>query len=212
MTKDWFRKSTWTKSDAADFDARLQRARPLGRAQYLRIQAFHLWETGGDAEIRAALGLVERLLRDYSNNIQVPLALHLQGQCLERLGDNRAALASYRRSVEEQRRMPSIKTDAYLEFAWLVAREKSSNLYDEALRLLDEFRGLAAFPIQRFRLSAIQALIAAERGESSAASYARAALAAAVETSSGFRNHPRLGLVAEGEEHLKGRLREIAGG
>jgi tetratricopeptide (TPR) repeat protein len=171
-----------------------------------------LWETGSDAEIRAALGLVERLLRDYPNDFEVAPALDLHGQCLERLGDNPAALVSYRRSVEEQRRIPSMKTDAYLRFAWLVAREKFSNFYEEALQLLNEFRELAAFPVQRFRQSAAQALIAAERGDSSAGSYARAALAAAVETSSGFRYHQDLGLVAEVEQSLERRLREIAAG
>jgi hypothetical protein len=105
-----------------------------------------------------------------------------------------------------------VKSDAYLRFATLVATEKFSSLYDEAIQLLGEFRDLAVFPVQRFRQYAAHAIIASERGEPNAQYHAQAALAAAVETSSGFRYHQELGLVADMDQSLEQKLREIAAG
>lgn len=85
--KDWFRRSTWSASDKEEFEARLRRARPAGRAQYLRIQAVYLSETGRDDLVPPAIELLDRLLAEYPDSMQVALAEQLRARCYERMGD-----------------------------------------------------------------------------------------------------------------------------
>jgi len=46
MATDWYRCKLWTKAEEEHFFAKLGRARKDGRAQYLRIQAVELVDTG----------------------------------------------------------------------------------------------------------------------------------------------------------------------
>jgi hypothetical protein len=47
MANDWYRKTTWSEADQADFFARFKRSRtPYNKAQYLRIQANYLEGVG----------------------------------------------------------------------------------------------------------------------------------------------------------------------
>ena len=61
----WYRKTTWTANDREDFFARLKRSRKTSRGQYLKIQAYHLYETNSPIEIKAALELTELALAEY---------------------------------------------------------------------------------------------------------------------------------------------------
>jgi hypothetical protein len=61
MATDWFRKTSWSETDQADFFARLKRSRGASnKAQYLRIQASHLEGVGSPGLLRASLTLLDK--------------------------------------------------------------------------------------------------------------------------------------------------------
>lgn len=213
MAKDWFRKTTWTGTDASDFEFRLKRARATGRPQYVFIQAQALFETADDQVIRAALALAERAASDFPRHVHTSAALDLKGQCLERLQDLPGALAAYRLAIDAERSGGCIETDAYLRFAWLVVTHELTAHELEALALLDELASRPAFPVQHFRYHAARALISAKSGRTAdAAQDARAAIDAAATDRSGFAFHGKLGLVDRRHEDVQVRLRSLIAG
>ena len=208
MKDEWFRRTSWTAESAAEFERRLNRARPTGRAQYLRIQAGHLLAAG---DAKSALVLAERAVHDPLVGIQLAPAHLTRGDCYRRLRDLPRALGAYRAAVETEAAVPTVKTDAYLEFAWTVATEVLRADYDEASRLLDAFADRPAFPVQHFRQHASRALIAFDCGAHDVAwSEAKLALHAADADSSGLQYHRKLGLVTEQYEDIRTRLRKLA--
>ncbi|MDP9351810.1 MAG: hypothetical protein M3P51_09770 [Chloroflexota bacterium] len=209
---EWFRRSTWTAEDKADFTARLKRSRgSSNRAQYLRIQALHLQEIGTEALLQAALGLLNQLITDYPDPLQLASAFHQRAQCLSDLGRYPEALESYRSAFVARRAMPNVHDDAYLDFGELVLALRRSDLYDEALSALEEFGGDEMFPAHRYQAAMIRALIADERGDSTTARrYAEEALKAADATQSPFRYHRKLGLVRFVLPDVFARLRALA--
>ena len=80
MADDWFRSPDWSPIAQAEFEARLSRARPYNRAQYLRIKGLALAEAG---EKRGARQLWERVLESTEE-----LATTQQASALEHLGDS----------------------------------------------------------------------------------------------------------------------------
>ena len=72
---EWFRRTTWTAADAADFAAHLKRSRSdFHKAQYLRIQAGHLHAVGVPELTAVALGLLGQLVTDWPSESQLSIA------------------------------------------------------------------------------------------------------------------------------------------
>ena len=208
---DWFRKASWSKADSEDFETRLSRARTTSRPQYLRIQAVHLFETGSKELIGVARVLAKRVTSEYLDDIQTGPAHHLLGQCHEALGAFPAALDEFRLAVDWEVQVPTVRTDAYLDFAWLVARQRLVEQFPEAVDLLTRFEDRPVFPIQRYRYHGALAIIADERSDREVAhAAAHAALLAARETSSPFRFHPALGLFKPTPDDMRKRLEALA--
>jgi hypothetical protein len=60
---DWYRKKTWGPRARKSFFERLNRSRnSYNKAQYARIQALYLQQTGKQELVRAALELLDLLL------------------------------------------------------------------------------------------------------------------------------------------------------
>jgi hypothetical protein len=98
---DWFRRSSWTDRDQEEFNARLQRSRGEGnKAQYLRIQAFHLAEAGLDA---AAIELIDRLITEFPQKTELASAHHQRAESLAKLGQADSAIAEYRATFQVER-------------------------------------------------------------------------------------------------------------
>src|SRR5262245_57279217 len=96
-SKDWFRQTTWSREDEQAFFSRLARSRgSLHKAQYLRIQAYSLAETGNEALVSAALSLLNRLLTEFPEPSQLVAAHFQAARCHERLGDLGAAVNQFR--------------------------------------------------------------------------------------------------------------------
>src|SRR5947208_1540607 len=183
---DWFRKTTWNEADRAEFFARLRRARgAFHKAQYLRIQARHLQQTGQRESVSAALELLDLLLADYPEPTQLASA-HLQrGESLCVLGDRNGGLAAHRDALAAERRFRGVKTEAYLGFGELVLELERVDLYQEVLSILDEFGGAAVFPVQQYRAAAVRALVFERLGRiEEAREFAERAIDAAAATES----------------------------
>jgi tetratricopeptide (TPR) repeat protein len=209
MPDEWFRKTTWSSKDQEDFERRFSRSRRTSRAQYLRIQALHLAQSGEHA---AALVLLSRMLSEYPDRVQ-EAAAHLQcAQSLIAIGQHADAIDAFRAALATERSLPNVRTNAWLEFAWYVADRKLAHYYREALGVLDERARDEAFPVQRFRSATARTLIEFALGNLTLArESARVALAAAAERHSGMAKHPTLGLVSTLPEDLVARLRRLAG-
>jgi hypothetical protein len=118
---DWFRRLTWTGADRTEFSGRLRRARTaFHKAQYLRIQALHLERDATPPQPKAALELLDQLLRDYPEPSQLSLALEQRARCLAVLGRGEEALVTSRHALEAEASNRGIVGHAYLEFAELV--------------------------------------------------------------------------------------------
>ena len=136
---------------------------------------------------------------------------HQMAQCLEKLGDIHAAIAAYRSTFEVQRKTPGLITNAHLDFGILVATLPAPDLYDEALAVLAEFVGGSQFPIEEYQAAIARALIWHDKGDGlQSGRYAKAALAAASKTHSGFAKHAHLGLVENVPMELHNRIARLA--
>lgn len=105
-----------------------------------------------------------------------------------------------------------MKTDAWSEFAMLIAMHNLASYYQDALQVLRDNQQMIMFPVQRFKWHAASALIIAVAGDRVAAKeHAIGARDAATSTHSGFRYHSKLGLVGLQYETVRDRLRVLAG-
>ena len=202
MAKDWFRKTSWDEADQADFFAHLKRSRGAdNKAQYLRIQAWHLEETGSAILIRAALPLLDKILSEFPNTFELAMVYKQKASCLAWLGCAQEAIEFYRLALDTERKNPKMGTRAWIEFGLFVCENNLTALFDEVIKVLDEKKSDSfLFAVDIYQSSGIRAIIAAHRGNYSIArNFAKTALAAAAETKSGFRYHPTVGLVQDKE-------------
>ncbi|HEY4216449.1 MAG TPA: hypothetical protein VGM67_04895 [Gemmatimonadaceae bacterium] len=164
--KEWYRRSTWTARDREEFNARLARSRGQDRkAQYLRLQAYHLHEVGDQHLLPGALELLDRLVSEFPEPFQLGLAFSLRAEVLVDLGRSDAALVSYEQALSARRSFPAVCDDAYLGYVELILALKRA--------LLAHTRGETT----------------------ATRHWARTALEAADRSESPFRYHRRLGLV-----------------
>jgi hypothetical protein len=194
---DWYRRQTWTEADKSEFFARLGKSRgAFHKAQYARIQAWELYHAGGKNYAAAALDLLDMILERWKDEAETAQVQYQLAACLLELGDEEGAIVAYRATFEEQRRLPSIVTNAHIDFAWWVAVSKKQDLFIEALGVLHEFSSRMQFPVSIYASEGARALIFAACGDNLAASrHARNALEASGATHSGIPYHPTVGLV-----------------
>lgn len=203
--RDWFRNEKWDRATELWFFEKLRRARD--KAQPLRIQARYLVHENP----KAALALLDQYfaLGDHFDKAQAYLD---QAEAYLTLGQQEEAIQSLRNALERERDFPNLKTEAWSRYALLVGENKLDHLYDDALEVLKKNSVQPqAFPLDGFHWNAACALIADGRGlRDDAAKCAYQALKFAELTHSGFRYHPKLGLVGPQYNDLKAKLRRIA--
>lgn len=208
---DWFRRTTWSDADREDFNARLNRSRGArNKAQYLRIQAVHLAAAGHHA---GSIELLNRLFAEFPQRIELAQAHAQKADSLAKLGLIEGAIQEYRAALQTERDFPNVRTNAWLDFGWLVAIKELTDFYREVSQVLEEFReeGGFTFPAIEYRYAAIQALLADARGEKSrACELAKQALSEAAKAHSGLRYHPTVGLVDAEHNKFESRLMALA--
>ena len=210
--EDWFRRTTWSSTDRAEFYARLNRSRSAeAKAQYLRLQAGHLHESRDLARIAAAVELLDDLVARFPSSSQLPLA-HLQrAQCLDALDRVEEAIESFRAAVAARRVLPNDRTRVALVFGMFCVRRELAALLSEAEAYLVEFEDESPFPRDVFEANAVFAIARARRGDTSSARAAAAgALEAAHLTTSGLPYHPAVGLVSDVEPELLAQLERLS--
>lgn len=211
MANDWFRRKSWTELDSSEFFDRLKRSRgPANKAQYLRIQAVELLDVGTKEAALAAISLLRLLLQEYPVQGEIAPAYSCMGECQELLAQWDEAVSSYRKALHQQRVFPNLQTNAQLRFAQVVALQRRSADYGEALSYLEEWSCLSDFPVMVFMECSARAMIHHDRSEKEQACvWAHRALDAAERTHSGFRYHAKLGLAGEKGAERVAQMRAI---
>jgi tetratricopeptide (TPR) repeat protein len=206
MSDEWFHSPSWRQVDRELFEAKLARARRRNRAQYVRIKALSLADSGDTAARAAAGELFERIFSEYPDDeLQLTMAHADKARWHRRRGEHDQAVEHYRRAVVLEDALGGIDWGADLDLAELLV-ERNENL-DEAQTMLDRAaaNGLA-FKSQRWRWLATDARLAAKLGrrDRSMAS-AGAALKLLDGDSPDFPLHPGVGHINTD----RGTIREI---
>ena len=201
---DWFRNTSWNPKVEAAFFERLARARD--KSQYLRIQA----STLASSCPRVALLLLERYFA-LGEHFDMAQAHVDRATAYLSLGQVDSAILAYEAALAREATYPNLLTQAYLELPFLIATRRLSQHYGRALALLESHKHRLMFAKDRFQWNCAAALIRSDQGDGRAAQeYARNALGASSETSSGFRYHPKVGLVTSTDRALFRRLSKLA--
>lgn len=208
--QEWYRRATWTEEDQEQFFARLKRSRgAFQKAQYCRIQALHLYETDQPELVTAALDLLEKIQSEWPEEEVAPTWAQ-KGECYELLSQAEMAIAAYQEVFKAQRTNSGHITSAHINFSWLVATNKVTRLYDEALAVLSEFAGSVEFANDKYKANTARALIYRNRGDQEKARrYAKFALEGAAQSSSGIAYHQHVGLVKNPDTESINLLRSL---
>lgn len=214
MATEWYRCESWTKAEEEHFFAKLGRARKDGRAQYLRIQAFHLVESGGLRLLETAESLLNRILTDFPDNrVEKSMTLSQLGSIYRIRGNNDRALHYFKQAVDFEKEFPNVISGAHLSFAEIVVEESRLELYDEVEEILvgEIEKGGFFFPTQGYISSSVLSIIYSSKGDVAKAKfYADIAEGNATANSNTLWN-PRkrkLGLVEDRKVWLDKKVRE----
>jgi hypothetical protein len=202
---DWYRNTEWDPKIEAGFFEKLERARD--KAQYLRIQAGTLTTSRPDIALR----LLDQFLSEYHDNYDVAQAHVDRATAFVALNNWEDAALAYEAALAREVAFPNVRTQACLEYPFLIARKRLRQHYERAVAVLVSHEHAPAFPVDFFRWNCAMALIRAEQGDlQNARAAAQNALAAAARTRSGFWKHPKIGLATDIEPSLRQRLSELA--
>lgn len=201
---DWYRNEKWDDGIAKAFFAKLNRARD--KSQYLRIQAYHLTTSNPDV----ALHLLDQYF-GIGDAFDVAQAYVDQAAAYETLENIDAAISSLNKALVREIDHPGYQTLAYLRLPTLIVQHGRTQEYDKALAVLDSNASSPGFPVQHYAWHGLRAIILDAKGlHAEARASAIMALDWASRTESGFRNHPKLGLV-QGSDPIAPQVRAIAG-
>jgi hypothetical protein len=146
---DWYRRTTWDEAAAADFEARLARARPSSQAQYLSLQGYALLASHPEqAEV-----LLERAIAIEEPSELPRAACYL---ALSRVAQDKVdeAIGAYELAIRAERRNPAFRSTASVDQALLIALHERRDLY---LHALDQ---LAMAVVDDWSLAGLEAVTA----------------------------------------------------
>jgi hypothetical protein len=166
--------------------------------------------------VKAALGLLDRLLAEYPDDVVQRASAHAQrAECLGVLGEIPEAIEAFRENLRAEAEFSGVRTNAWLDFGWLVINHGLSDSYAEVAAVLDERSkdpSALAFPVQRYKFHSIRALLAKAAGrQREAAEQATLALEAQSLKESGLRLHSGLGLVGAVDPVIHDQVVRLAG-
>jgi len=200
---EWFRNTSWNEVIASAFETKLKRSRD--KSQYLCLQAHHLASTHPSV----ALDLLDRYFLIGKESFHAAAYVNRATAYLA-LRDTEAAIQSYEYAIEHELTHPGHITSARLDLPYLIAVDNLSQHFDRALVILELASTNLVFPVQRFMFHASKAIILAQcKGFDAGRAEATLALEAASLDQSGFRRHPKLGLVSDKHTKALSRLRGL---
>lgn len=210
---DWYRGDAWGRKDRERFEAKLARARPGNREQYLRIKGLGLIESSRRSRQEAGVELLERLLRDFPDALASEHAgahSHL-AELYERRGDLRRAAAHLRNTIELDRGT-NHDHGARARLGSLLARHPElADSATEAPALLALDDASLLFRSQQFDWAVAQARLAATSGDADrAAALARGALWLLDHDGPAAPRHPLVGLIGGRDEAVTRELDALA--
>ncbi|GIJ45337.1 hypothetical protein Val02_22230 [Virgisporangium aliadipatigenens] len=204
---DWFRNTSWDPGTAAGFEARLRRARPVNRPQYLRVQATHLLDAGDAATREAGLALLRRVLAEYPTDFEAKPASEQLGAGLARQGRLAEAETVLRDTLRLCAASPTGRSGTSgvpeLRLAEVVLAGGDRSRLDEVAQLLRT----AEADVQRlrpvrdvtYRFLLASARLAHRRGDPAAGDLAHRALAVAADAG---RDRDAVGRVRASDEEI----------
>jgi len=204
---DWYRRTTWGSDDQEAFFARLKRSRgQFHKAQYLRIQASYLQEEYPED----ALELLRMIREEFPEPFELSSTYLQTAQCLVALGKKNESIEWFRKVLDQEESHKGVQTQGYLDYPTFIVTEERKDLYIEAKEILLKYVERLMFPVDEYRWNMSMALIEwEEQKKSKAADYAKAALLASQKEESGFRYHPKVGLVKKQDKRIKALLEKI---
>lgn len=156
--EDWYRRTTWSEDDQKQFFDRLKRSRgAYNKAQYLRIQASYLQQSGLH---RDAIALLNMLLTDYPDeSSQKTAALLQKAECLWAVGDGIASFEAYTEALASQRHYPNMISHVALSFAERFCDYDNGSYRETLVKELDgEIARLPIlFPIDKVKYGTLMA-------------------------------------------------------
>lgn len=167
---DWYRRTNWNAETAADFEARLGRARASSRAQYLALQGQALLK-GHPAEAEA---LLERAIAAGEPS-EIPRAACYLALSRVAQGKIDKAINAYEDAIVAERRSPAFRSTASVDQAFLIALFERYDLYDKAIEQLAMASG-DDWSLAGLEALAAGAIIRDARGEEGASQLANEAL------------------------------------
>jgi Tfp pilus assembly protein PilF len=181
------------------------------KAEYARIQAWYLQQTGKEELARAALELLDLMLEKWPEGHALAAA-HLQrAECLERLGEREGAIAAYRECVKAERENAGVIVFAGVEFGWFVVSRGLTEYYDEIVDAMEGSTKYPMLPAQQFKYFAVFAIVRDHMYPcEDARRFAQRALEAAGAKESGLRYHKKVGLVKDPNKKVLLKLKKIA--
>lgn len=118
---------------------------------------------------KVASALLDEVVASYPEESELAQAQLQRAECLDSLDRPLEAVAAYRPCVAAQRAYPNALTVVPCEFAMFCIRRNLESLLDEALGYLDEFPDASMFPVDVFKTNSFRAIVAAGRGDATAA-------------------------------------------
>lgn len=209
---DWYRKETWTKEDEKDFFLHLAKSRgEYNKAQYLKIQAFTLYETHKKKYFDAILTLLDKYFNDFPNENNFKCeCLHLYGRVFYDMKTYDKAFDYFQKAAYLEAEFPDVISGAWLDYAQIIIRLKRVEQYDEAERFIQMQDKSLLFPIQIYRANAVLAIIHNFRGEQKeACRHKSIANQAALVKEPVFRKLGKIGLVSKKDPFLEKAMRKI---
>src|SRR5262245_58726359 len=210
--QDWYRRTTWSEEDEADFKTRLSRTRGQ-RSEYLRIQAWALADTADPRFADPAIRLATRYLQENPKGGSRAQVLCTIARACEAKEDIHGAVDAYRRAIEAES-LGGVRCRAYLQFAWFAATRTLSELFPEVLKSMQTLMQPEdlIFPAAQYRYFGALAVISGAFGDlENAKRMATNALAAASKQTGPFKRHPNVGIVSDRDRGAMARLTQLAG-
>lgn len=207
---EWYRRKTWSENDEIEYFSKLSRARKDGRAQYLKIQAIELIETGEPKLLNVAESLLNKYLSEFSeDNFNRSSSLENLGNIYLFRNDYLKAIEYYKKAIEFEKEYPNVLTQSYLKFSEIIIKNELKENYNYVEEILLSRLDRLSFNIEKYKVFSILSIINKNKGNIELArEYAKIAEENANLDNSGFTYHKNIGIVTERDSVLDSKMKE----